>query len=245
MKKSLLSLILSKTILILVFAVVCAFILYGISSFFSEKYKTDIFGYSQLFESAHNKANIKTLNDLIGEKQYDVLAKQMNLNKDIIKDIKKIEYYDLVSDENTYFKLTLISYSNKYFQEIASGIQYYYQNQTFNKTILTAEEARLNDLITFKAAEIATIDSILNKENNFSFESDLFTGKNEIKNELEETRMLKIQVKGLNFLNEAIIPANAYFPNRTLFGLFGFVLGFLIAMIFFLVQYELNTSKNA
>lgn len=245
MKKSLLSFIISKAIFIVIIAVVFSFLLAGLSSLISDKYKTDVYGYSQLFETAHNKANIKSLNDLISEQQYALLAKQMNLSEEIARDIKKIEYYDLISNENTYFKLTLISNTNKNFQAIADGLKYFYQNQPLNKKILAAEETRISSLIAFKEAEIATIDSVLNKEKNLSFESDLFIGKNGIKNELEEAKVMLLQAKGLNFLNETIIPANAYFPNKTLFGLFGFVFGFLFAAVFFLLQYELKNSKNA
>lgn len=245
MKTSLFKFFTSKALYILIIAIIFMFLSFGLSYFTSLKYRTDVYGYSLLFETAHNKSNLKTLNDFISEGQYDLLAKSMNVSSEVAKDIRKVEYFDLLTVKNTYFKITINCKSNKYFAEIVDGLEYFYANQPLNQAILKAEQERITELINFKEKQIADIDSILDPKNNLAYESDLFVGKNQIKNELEDEKLKLLQSKGLNFLNGAIVPNNPYFPNRTLFGLFGFVFGLLGSAIFFLLIYELKQSKDA
>lgn len=245
MKTSLLKFFTSKALYIVIIAVVFMFLSIALSYLTSPKYRSDVYGYSILFETPHNKSNLKSLNDLISENQISLLSKNMNVSPEVASDIRKVEYFDLISDESTYFKMTITCSSNKHFQEIVKGLEYYYLNLPVNQEVLKAEQNRLETLISFKEQEIATIDSVLSSKNNFSYQSDLFVGKNEIKNELEQNRLDLIQAKGLNFTNNAIVPSNPYFPNRTLFGMFGFVFGFLLATIYFLLKFELKNSENA
>tara|TARA_B110000037_G_C17119992_1_gene505400 strand:+ start:1881 stop:2612 length:732 start_codon:yes stop_codon:yes gene_type:complete len=232
-----------KILIIFLFSIVSIVVFVLFSTVFSDKYKVELFGYSTIFETSHNKSNINVINSLISENNFDLLAKEMNLEKEIVQDLRKIDYFDLISKEKIHFKMLVVSRTNNHFEDYTKGLVYFFNNYGRSKALYEAEKTKLNSLILFKTNEIEIIENSIKNVKGFELDSDLFIGKNELKNELEDIKLDLLNVNGLNFLNNPIVPTNAYFPNQRLFGIIGFVLGFLFVFIFYLIKYELKKSK--
>ncbi|MGB1316414.1 MAG: hypothetical protein ACPG4Y_10365, partial [Chitinophagales bacterium] len=209
MKTTILTYLKSKLIVILLISFSIAFVFFGASFLFQKLYKTEVYCYSNVFDNVHNKSVFQSFNSLIGSGNIEEIQALTNMEPEIINQIKTVDFFDIISDKNNYFKLALVSKTNNYTKEFLNGIEHYYEKGGINNQILKSELDKINNKIKNKQAAILKIDSIyalMNSSSNVIFESNLEYTRNNILNELEEEK-IKLQTNdGLNIINEPFAP---------------------------------------
>ncbi len=243
MKTTILTYLKSKLIAILLISFSIAFVFFGASFLLQKLYKTEVYCYSNVFDNVHNKSVFQSFNSLIGSGNIEEIQALTNMKPEIINQIKTVDFFDIISDKNNYFKLALVSKTNSFTKEFLNGIEHYYEKGGINNQILKSELDKINNKIKNKQAAILKIDSIyalMNSSSNVIFESNLEYTRNNILNELEEEK-IKLQTNdGLNIINEPFAPTGSYFPNRYIFGAFGLIFGFIISLLYFVLRFELK-----
>jgi len=235
-----------KSKYIFIISILSTVFLYGISFLFSNAYKTDVYCYSNIFDNVHNKSVFESFNTLLGSEDQELIHKATNIDIGNVKNIKKVDFYEILSEENNYFKLTMISKSNDITKEFLDGIIYYYDNSGINKEIIKSEIKMIKTKIKNKEDAILKIDQIyemMKMSSNVIFESNLELSRNRILNELEDEKVKLLTNNGLNIINKPFPPKFPYFPNRIIFIVFGFVLGFIASLFYFVLAFEIKKSN--
>lgn len=236
----------NKIIIIGLVSIVFSAIFYGLSYMSSELYKTDVYCYSNVFDNVHNKPVFKSFNSLIRSGNIKQIKELTNLDEEVIAQIKQVDFFEIISNRNNYFKLSLVSSSNKFTEEYLNGVIYYYENVGINKKLIKLEYEKVKQKIKNKSSAVENIDSIyniMNSKSNVLFESNIELAKNIILDELENEKIKLVTNKGLNVVNEPFAPKGSYFPNRRTFLVFGFILGFIFSLFFYVLKFELNNNK--
>lgn len=235
-----------KSIYIFLITVLSTVLFYGVSYLFSNSYKTDVYCYSEIFDNVHNKSVFESFNTMLGSADIDLIHEATNVDIIHIENIKKVDFYEIISEENNYFKLTMISKSDDITKEFLEGIVYYYENAGINKEIIKSKIEMINSKIQNKKEAILKIDNIydlMKVSSNVIFESNLELTRNRILNELENEKDKLLTSKGLNIVNQPFSPLFPSFPNRIIFLVFGFVLGFIASLFYFVLVFEINKSN--
>ena len=231
----------SKILAILAITILFAVVSYALSFTFQKQYKTDVYCYSNVFDNVHNKSVFQSFNIQVNSGNTEAIQALTNMKPEVIEQISQVDFFSIISSEDNYFKLSMISKTNNYTPEYLAGIEYYFENAGINKQIIKSELDKINSKIKNKQAAITKIDSIyamMNKSTHVIFESNLEESRNIILNELEDEKIKLGTFKGLTIINEPFAPKSSYFPNKVMFGAFGLVLGFILSLLFFVVKFE-------
>ena len=242
MENSLYKHIKGKIIYILTISILSAASFYASSFLYSKQYKTDVYCYSVIFGSVHTKSVVRSFNTLIATRDIKKIKELTSLDEEVINQIKQVDYFEIISKENNYFKLSLVSESNKFTKNYLKGIIYYFENTGITKEIIKMEVNSIHSKIKNKTAAISNMDSIyslMKTNSNVIFESNIEFEKNIIFDELEDEKIKLITSKGLIIINKPSTPINPFFPNRLIFGVFGFIFGLFGALFLFLLKKEL------
>ncbi|MGB1019129.1 MAG: hypothetical protein ACPGVH_08655, partial [Chitinophagales bacterium] len=246
MKTTILTYLKSKLIVILLISFSIAFVFFGASFLFQKLYKTEVYCYSNVFDNVHNKSVFQSFNSLIGSGNIEEIQALTNMKPEIIEQVNQVDFFEILSEENNYFKLSMISKTNKFTEEFLDGITYYYENGGINSKIFKSELNKINSKIDNKKSAVLKIDSIydlMNSGTNVIIESNLEQTRNNILNELEEEKIKLETNKGLNIVNEPFAPLYSYFPNRIIFAAFGLIIGFILALLYFVLSFELKEQQ--
>ncbi|MFT4644162.1 MAG: LPS O-antigen subunit length determinant protein (WzzB/FepE family) [Planctomycetota bacterium] len=247
MSQNILSYLKSKFVLIIGFSLILSAVFYAASFMFSNLYKTDVYCYSNIFDNVHNKSVFNSFNLLIGTGNNAEIKHLTNLDDEVINQIKQVDFFEIISNQNNYFKISLVSKSNIYTDEYLSGIVYFYENSGINKDIIKLEYDKVKQKIKNKSLAVSNIDSIfslMKTTKGVIFESNIELTKNRILDELENEKIKLVTDKGLNIINKPFAPTNSYFPNKLMFLVFGFILGFISSLFLLVMNFELKKSNN-
>ena len=204
---------------------------------------------------------INQLNTDIYNKDLSLLAKKLNIEKDLLVDLKKIEAIEIMREEQLdkkrkiatqKFEIKILTSSNKIITSIEDGLLYYFNNLTYVNDCYNLYKISIQKEINEINNEVQQLRQIRSVEN-LSFDNssiNLYSRKkpNESSNEiidLIQLRTLKetnlALLKPLNFVQSFSLPQKETKRDIPLFLLIVTIISFIFSVI---VSIFMNVSKN-
>ena len=204
---------------------------------------------------------INQLNTDIYNKDLSLLAKKLNIEKDLLVDLKKIEAIEIMREEQLdkkrkiatqKFEIKIYTTSNKIITSIEDGLLYYFNNLTYVNDCYNLYKISIQKEINEINNEVQQLRQIRSVEN-LSFDNssiNLYSRKkpNESSNEiidLIQLRTLKetnlALLKPLNFVQSFSLPQKETKRDIPLFLLIVTIISFIFSVI---VSIFMNVSKN-
>ena len=204
---------------------------------------------------------INQLNTDIYNNDLSLLAKKLNIEKDLLVDLKKIEAIEIMREEQLdkkrkiatqKFEIKIYTTSNKIITSIEDGLLYYFNNLTYVNDCYNLYKITIQNEINEINNEIQQLRQIRSVEN-LSFDNssiNLYSRKkpNESSNEiidLIQLRTLKetnlALLKPLNFVQSFSLPQKETKRDIPLFLLIVTIISFIFSVI---VSIFMNVSKN-
>ena len=204
---------------------------------------------------------INQLNTDIYNNDLSLLAKKLNIEKDLLVDLKKIEAIEIMREEQLdkkrkiatqKFEIKIYTTSNKIITSIEDGLLYYFNNLTYINDCYNLYKVTIQKEINEINNEVQQLRQIRSLEN-LSFDNssiNLYSRKkpNESSNEiidLIQLRTLKqtnlALLKPLNFVQSFSLPQKETKRDLPLFLLIVTIISFIFSVI---VSIFLNVSKN-
>ena len=204
---------------------------------------------------------INQLNTDIYNKDLSLLAKKLNIEKDLLVDLKKIEAIEIMREEQLdkkrkiatqKFEIKIYTTSNKIITSIEDGLLYYFNNLTYVNDCYNLYKITIQREINEINNEVQQLRQIRSVEN-LSFDNssiNLYSRKkpNESSNEiidLIQLRTLKetnlALLKPLNFVQSFSLPQKETKRDIPLFLLIVTIISFIFSVI---VSIFMNVSKN-
>ena len=204
---------------------------------------------------------INQLNTDIYNNDLSLLAKKLNIEKDLLVDLKKIEAVEIMREEQLdkkrkiatqKFEIKIFTTSNKIISSIEDGLLYYFNNLTYVNDCYNLYKITIQKEINEINNEVQQLRQIRSVEN-LSFDNssiNLYSRKkpNESSNEiidLIQLRTLKetnlALLKPLNFVQSFSLPQKETKRDIPLFLLIVTIISFIFSVI---VSIFMNVSKN-
>ena len=204
---------------------------------------------------------INQLNTDIYNNDLSLLAKKLNIEKDLLVDLKKIEATEIMREEQLdkkrkiatqKFEIKIYTTSNKIITSIEDGLLYYFNNLTYVNDYYNLYKITIQNEINEINNEVQQLRQIRAVEN-LSFDNssiNLYSRKkpNESSNEiidLIQLRTLKetnlALLKPLNFVQSFSLPQKETKRDLPLFLLIVSITSFIFSVI---VSIFMNVSKN-
>ena len=204
---------------------------------------------------------INQLNTDIYNNDLSLLAKKLNIEKDLLVDLKKIEAKEIMREEQLdkkrkiatqKFEIKIFTTSNKIITSIEDGLLYYFNNLTYVNDCYNLYKITIQNEINEINNEVQQLRQIRAGEN-LSFDNssiNLYSRKkpNESSNEiidLIQLRTLKetnlALLKPLNFVQSFSLPQKETKRDLPLFLLIVSIISFIFSLI---VSIFMNVSKN-
>ena len=204
---------------------------------------------------------INQLNTDIYNNDLSLLAKKLNIEKDLLVDLKKIEAIEIMREEQLdkkrkiatqKFEIKIFTTSNKIITSIEDGLLYYFNNLTYVNDCYNLYKISIQKEINEINNEVQQLRQIRSVEN-LSFDNssiNLYSRKkpNESSNEiidLIQLRTLKetnlALLKPLNFVQSFSLPQKETKRDLPLFLLIVSIISFIFSVI---VSIFMNVSKN-
>ena len=204
---------------------------------------------------------INQLNTDIYNNDLSLLAKKLNIEKDLLVDLKKIEAIEIMREEQLdkkrkiatqKFEIKIYTTSNKIITSIEDGLLYYFNNLTYINDCYNLYKVTIQKEINEINNEVQQLRQIRSLEN-LSFDNssiNLYSRKkpNESSNEiidLIQLRTLKetnlALLKPLNFVQSFSLPQKETKRDLPLFLLIVSIISFIFSLI---VSIFMNVSKN-
>ena len=204
---------------------------------------------------------INQLNTDIYNNDLSLLAKKLNIEKDLLVDLKKIEAIEIMREEQLdkkrkiatqKFEIKIFTTSNKIITSIEDGLLYYFNNLTYVNDCYNLYKITIQNEINEINNEVQQLRQIRAVEN-LSFDNssiNLYSRKkpNESSNEiidLIQLRTLKetnlALLKPLNFVQSFSLPQKETKRDLPLFLLIVSIISFIFSVI---VSIFMNVSKN-
>ena len=204
---------------------------------------------------------INQLNTDIYNNDLSLLAKKLNIEKDLLVDLKKIEAIEIMREEQLdkkrkiatqKFEIKIYTTSNKIITSIEDGLLYYFNNLTYVNDCYNLYKISIQKEINEINNEVQQLRQIRAVEN-LSFDNssiNLYSRKkpNESSNEiidLIQLRTLKetnlALLKPLNFVQSFSLPQKETKRDIPLFLLIVTIISFIFSVI---VSIFMNVSKN-
>ena len=204
---------------------------------------------------------INQLNTDIYNNDLSLLAKKLNIEKDLLVDLKKIEAIEIMREEQLdkkrkiatqKFEIKIYTTSNKIITSIEDGLLYYFNNLTYVNDCYNLYKISTQKEINEINNEVQQLRQIRSVEN-LSFDNssiNLYSRKkpNESSNEiidLVQLRTLKetnlALLKPLNFVQSFSLPQKETKRDIPLFLLIVTIISFIFSVI---VSIFMNVSKN-
>tara|TARA_A100001035_G_scaffold252003_1_gene224230 strand:- start:67 stop:921 length:855 start_codon:yes stop_codon:yes gene_type:complete len=204
---------------------------------------------------------INQLNTDIYNNDLSLLAKKLNIEKDLLVDLKKIEAIEIMREEQLdkkrkiatqKFEIKIYTTSNKIITSIEDGLLYYFNNLTYVNDCYNLYKISIQKEINEINNEVQQLRQIRSVEN-LSFDNssiNLYSRKkpNESSNEiidLIQLRTLKetnlALLKPLNFVQSFSLPQKETKRDIPLFLLIVTIISFIFSVI---VSIFMNVSKN-
>ena len=204
---------------------------------------------------------INQLNTDIYNNDLSLLAKKLNIEKDLLVDLKKIEAIEIMREEQLdkkrkiatqKFEIKIYTTSNKIITSIEDGLLYYFNNLTYVNDCYNLYKISIQKEINEINNEVQQLRQIRSVEN-LSFDNssiNLYSRKkpNESSNEiidLIQLRTLKetnlALLKPLNFVQSFSLPQKETKRDIPLFLLIVTIISFIFSVI---VSIFMNVSKH-